>query len=141
MSQKQQDRTQLIDVIMKLQQSTHLYKKNSIQLRSQIEDQHRVNQEMEAQNRSELLHLETVHLMSKYQLIYIKLNTCLTNWSRHTTANQRTLKLKKAFEIMKAKAAVHREAQACQKKLIANKVRFVFANLVETYKHCNKSRL
>ena len=41
---------------------------------------------------------------------------------KSVNSKNRTLKLRKAFEVMKARMEVHREAELCQKKLIFQKV-------------------
>lgn len=63
---------------------------------------------MEKKTRSELLHKETVSVMGKYQVVYIKMEAVLKNWMRRTDSKMRTQKLKKAFDIMKARAVVYK---------------------------------
>ena len=46
------------------------------------------------------------------------METALKNWMKWTNAKVRLGKMKKAFDVMKQKAMVHRQAKIYQKKLI-----------------------
>jgi hypothetical protein len=41
---------------------------------------HQKNRETEQNMKKEMLHLETINMMSKYQLVYIKLESGLSNF-------------------------------------------------------------
>ena len=69
---------------------------------------HQNNKDLENDHRSQLLHMETVNMMSKYQLVFVKLETSLVNWSRYSDQNVRMVKLRKAFEVMRERAITYR---------------------------------
>jgi len=50
--------------------------------------------------RQQILHLETVNMMTKYQIVYIKLETTLYNIIRQTE-QKKAMRVKKAFQRMK----------------------------------------
>ena len=84
--------------------------KKSAALTKQIYLKHDENLKLEAANRQDLLHKETVNIMSKYQVVYIKMETSLKNWMKWTDSKMRTQRLKNAFDIMKMKAQVYKQA-------------------------------
>jgi hypothetical protein len=49
-------------------------------------------------------------MMSKYQVVYIKMEASLKNWLKWTDSKMRTQRIKKAFDIMKARAQIYKEA-------------------------------
>jgi len=80
-------------------------------------------------------------MMSNYQISYIKMETALKNWMKWTNAKVRLGKMKKAFDVMKQKAMVHRQAKIYQKKLIVQKVNMVFKRLEGCGQQINKGRM
>ena len=61
----------------------------------------------------------------------MRLNTALKNYVRLSNSKLRIQKMRKAFEIMRQRALIHREADFYRKKLIIQKVTEVFQNLVD----------
>lgn len=57
-------------------------------VKEDIQEQLDRNKSIEEENKQQLLHLETVNMMTKYQIVYTKLETTLYNIVRTTEVKQ-----------------------------------------------------
>jgi len=60
--------------------------------------------------RQELLHMETVNMMSKYQIVYQRMESVLSVMVDNAKMRNEKHKVRRAFNIMKDRARVHKIA-------------------------------
>jgi len=81
----------------------HLIQGQNEELKLQIADQMDRNKHTEEEHRQNLLHIETLNMMTKYQLVYIKLETAIYKILATNEAKKK-IQLKKAFGQFKMNA-------------------------------------
>ena len=67
--------------------------------------------------------METVNMMSKYQIVYQRMESVLSMMVDNAKMRNEKHSLRRAFNIMKDRARVHKIAQSYTKKLIFQKMK------------------
>lgn len=70
--------------------------------------------------RAQMLHLETENMMTKYQIVYSKLETCLVNLDKTSELYNRQ-SISRGFHKMAQNAANHKQVTADRKRLVGLK--------------------
>lgn len=66
--------------------------------------------------------METVNMMSKYQIVYQKMEMVLSNWTESMRLKSEKHSKRRAFNIMKDKAYIHKRAKQLRSQLIYRKL-------------------
>ena len=79
-----------------------------------------------------VLQVETVGMMTKYQLVFVKMETAFSKiFNSNRLRDQR--KAQSAFDVMRKNAFHKRIRLGCEPRVILNKLRFKLGPLVKTY--------
>jgi transposase len=62
---------------------------------------HKKNKEMEEEHKKNVLHVETLTLMCKYQFIFMRLDTTLRGWNKAVDTIERSDLIKDGFNRLK----------------------------------------
>lgn len=85
-------------------------------------------------NRQNLLHVETLNMMTKYQLVYVKLETAILKILA-TIKARRQLRVRRVFHKLKANAQHYRAKQNNKRRLVLLKFRSTLERLFDTAEH------
>ena len=112
----------MVSLILRLDHQIKQYREESAKAMNEIDETYGETMQVQHEQRQELLHMETVNMMSKYQIVYQKMETVLSNWTESMKLKSEKQGMRRAFGIMKDRANVHRRAKQLRSQLIYRKL-------------------
>lgn len=95
---------------------------------------HQRNKEIEEDHKKQLLHVETLTLMTRYQFIFLKLQTAISNWSKTMEAKDSQDQLRHGFFKLQEHIILENKATDFRKRLIAQRIATKLESIVEIHK-------
>ena len=135
----EQERADLIEVYLKMKQGVATYEGAAEHYREEVAVQLDKNKAIETENSSQLRHLESVNMMTKYQIVVTKLETTVYNIARATEA-KKELRLQRFFSKMADHARIQRQKVANKKRLVCLLFETKLTGMVCAFEKCTVQR-